>query len=136
MADFVFTNAKVTVNSVDLSDHVRAVTINYEAEIVDDTNMGDTSRNKLPGLLNWTVEIEWSQDYASSKVDATLFSLVGAAAFPISVVPVNTTVAATNPNFNGNCLLASYSPVTGSVGELAIAPTTFEGTGTLSRSTS
>ena len=135
MADFVLSNAKVTINAVDLSDHVRSLTINYEAEVVDDTNMGDTARNKLPGLLNWTVDIEFAQDYASSKVDATLFSLVGAAAFAISIVPVNTTVSATNPNFNGNALLASYPPLTGSVGALATAPIRLEGTGVLSRTT-
>ena len=134
MADFVFTNGKVTINSVDLSDHVRSVTINYEAEIVDDTNMGDTGRNKLPGLTNWTADVEFAQDYASAKVDATLFSLVGAAAFAISVLPVNTTVSATNPNFNGNALLASYPPLTGSVGALATASIRLEGTGTLTRS--
>lgn len=135
MATLVLTDASVTINSVDLSDHVRSVTINYEAEIQDDTNMADTSRNKLPGLKDWSLDIEFSQDYAAAKVDATLFSLVGAAAFAIAIRPTSSAVGTTNPNFNGNALLASYKPVAGTVGSMATATTRFEGTGTLTRST-
>ena len=135
MAAFAFTNAKVTVNSVDLSDHVKSVTINYSAEELDDTAMGDSSHSRLAGLKDWSVDVTWNQDYASAKTDATLWPLVGAAAFAISVVPVNTTVSATNPNYNGNCILTSYQTGNG-VGELASATTTFLGDGTLSRSTS
>lgn len=133
MAFLVLTNAKVTVNAVDLSDHVKSVTVNYSAEILEDTTMGATSKSRVAGLKDWSVEVEFIQDYAASEVDATLFPLVGAAAFAISVVPVNTTVSATNPNFNGNCVLGEYSPVSGSVGELSTVTVTFEGDGTLTR---
>ena len=40
MATFVFTDASVTINSVDLSDHVRSVTLDLSAEEQDDTAMG------------------------------------------------------------------------------------------------
>ena len=133
MAVFAFTNAKVTVNSVDLSDHVKSVSINYSAEELDDTAMGDTSKSRIAGLKDWSVEVTWNQDYATGKVDATCWPLVGAAAFPIAVVPVNAAVSATNPNYNGSCVLTSYATGNG-VGELASGTTTFAGDGTLTRS--
>jgi hypothetical protein len=50
MASFVLTNAYVKINSVDLSDHVRSVKINYSAETPDNTAMGATTHSRLPGL--------------------------------------------------------------------------------------
>lgn len=131
-----FNNAKVTVNSVDLSDHVKSVSISYGAEELDDTVMGDTAKSRLPGLLDWSAEVEWVQDFAASEVDATLFPLVGAASFTFAVVPVNAAVSATNPNFNGNAILTSYQPMGGTVGQLLMAPSTFQGDGVLTRATS
>lgn len=137
MGQLVFTDAKVVVNSVDLSDHVKSVTVNYKAENKDKTAMGDTSRRRMAGLKDFDVQVEFHQDYAAAKVDATLFPLVGAAAFAISVVPVKTdAVSATNPNYNGNVLLENYSPVTAQVGELGTVTVGFPGDGDLARSTS
>lgn len=135
MGSLVWTNAKVTINGVDLSDHVKQVTLNFEAELQDETAMGQTTRINKPGLLAWDVEVQFFQDFAASKVDATLFPLVGAAAFAISVVPVNTTVAATNPNFNGNVVLEKYTPITAAVGDMAVVPVSFKSAGALARTT-
>lgn len=135
MANLVFKNAYVLINSVDLSDHVRQVTLNYKAEQQDDTAMGDSARSRIPGLLDWDLDIEFFQDYASGKVDATLFSLVGAAPFAIAVRPVNTTIASTNPEYQGNAVLESYQPMGGAVGENLMAPTKFMGVGVLTRDT-
>lgn len=133
MATLILTNAHVTINSVDLSDHVRQVTLNYEAEQQDETTMGQTTRKMKPGLLNWSLEVEFVQDYAAGKVDATLFPLVGAAAFTVAVRPVNTAIAATNPEYTGSAVLASYSPMGGSVGDLAVTTASFQPAGTLTR---
>lgn len=136
MAEFVFTDAFVEINTVDLSDHVRSVTIDYSAETPDSTAMGDTAKERLPGLLDWKVDVEFNQDFAAAEVDATLFDLVGAAAFAIAIRPTSDAVGATNPSFEGNCLLASYNPLTGKVGDTATTKASFVGVGTLSRETS
>lgn len=136
MAVFVFKDASVTINSVDLSDHVRQVTINYEAAEGDTTAMGDDSQGRIAGLKNWSIECEFLQDFAASEVDATLFSLVGAAAFAVSVLPTSAAASATNPNFNGNAILTSYTPLGGAVGDVALSTATFMGDGDLTRSTS
>ena len=136
MATFVYTDASVVVNSVDLSDHVKSCTLNYEAEMLDDTVMGDTTRSNIAGLLNWSMDIEFLQDFAAAKVDATLFSLIGAAAFTVTVKPTSGSVSATNPSFSGSAVLESYPPMSGSVGDLETASATFRSAGTLARATS
>ena len=136
MATFVYTEASVGVHSVELSDHVKSCTLNYEAEMLDDTVMGDTTRSNIAGLLNWSIDVEFLQDFASAKVDATLFSLVGAAAFTVTVKPTSASVSATNPSFSGSAVLESYPPMSGSVGDLETASATFRSAGTLARATS
>lgn len=136
MPSFVLTDAYVSINSVNLSDRVRSVRINYQADIVDNTAMGATAHTRLPALRNWSAEVEFNQDYAASNVDATLFPLVGAAAFAVEFRPTSSAASPTNPKFTGNCLLESYAPMAGSVGELATTTVSLTGTGALNRGTS
>lgn len=136
MAKFVMTDAFVSINGVDLSDHVETVELDYRAELQDDTAMGDDTRSRLGGLKDWSLAVTFHQDYAASEVDATLFSLVGSTS-TIIVRPDNSDgVGSTNPNFTGTAILEAYNPMGGAVGELAKATATFQAAGTLSRATS
>ena len=135
MAKFVLTDASLVINSVDLSDHVTSVTLNYEAELGDDTTMGDDTRTNLGGLKNWSIDVEFTQNYASGKVDATLWGIVGASV-PIVLKPTSGAVSATNPSYSGNGVIGSYSPIGNSVGDVAMAPITIAPAGTLTRATS
>lgn len=135
MATFVLTDATVEIDSVDLSDHVISVDLTYEADAVEDTNMGDSTHINLGGLKNWSLSIEFSQDFASGKVDATLFSLVGSTT-TVAVKPTSSATSATNPSFGGTALLTSYNPISGSVGDKLTCTAEFGPAGDLSRSTS
>ncbi len=86
MAEFVFTDASVVINAVDLSDHVRQVTLNYSAELQDDTAMGDDTRSRIGGLKDWSMELEFNQDFAAAEIDVTLFPLVGST-FAVTLKP-------------------------------------------------
>ena len=71
MPTLIYTDALVTINAIDLSDHCRSVQLNYEAEILDDTAMGTSgTRSNRPGLKNWTLTVEFYQDFAAASVDA------------------------------------------------------------------
>lgn len=126
MASFVLKNAYALINSVDLSDHVDSITVNYSAELQDASAMGMASRAKKAGLKDWSLDITWLQDYAASKVDATLFPLVGTQ-FAIEVRGDAGSVSATNPKFTGNGMLESYQPIAGAVGAMAKTPTKIMG---------
>lgn len=135
MATFAFTDASVVVNSEDLSDHVRQVTLNVSADELDDTAMGDTYRSRIGGLLDWSVTIEWNQDFAASEVDATLFPILGTVV-TVTVKPTSAAVSATNPSYSGSVLVNDYSPMSNSVGDLATTSVNWPGAGALTRATS
>lgn len=134
MASFVFTDAVVTINSVALSGAVRSATLNVEADVQEDTAMGDTYRSKLGGLKDWTLELEFNQDFAASQIDATLWPLLGTTT-TVKIKPTSAATSATNPEYSGTALLSEYPPLDGSVGDVATVSVTFEGAGALTRAT-
>lgn len=133
MAKFVFTDGFLSLNAVDLSDHVESITLTHGADTPESTAMSDLSHRRLPGLLDWSVEVSFRQDFAAANVDATLFPLVGAAAFAMEIRPDSAVVSATNPKFTGNVLIQSYGVLTGTVADTANSPVTLIGDGTLTR---
>lgn len=135
MAVFSFKDASVTVGGTDLSDHVRSVSINVSSDELDTTAMGADYRDRIGGLNDWSVSIEFNQDFAASEVDATLFPLLGTAA-ALVVKPTSDAVSSTNPSYSGNVLVNDYTPLDGSVGDLATVSVSWPGAGTLSRATS
>ena len=137
MATFVLYDAYVTVAGVDLSDHVKSVTVDAGQNMVDDTAMGDAFVSNAAGLATWSISVEFLQDYALSKVDATLQPLLGIGTTAALVVrPTSGAVSATNPDYHGTGILESYNPVGGAVGDQAMASATFQSASALSRSTS
>lgn len=127
MAVFVLTDADVTVNSVDLSDYVVSLTLNYEKEQVEVTAMGSTARSYTGGLQANSLDITFNQDFAATKVAATLDALVGTTT-NVVVKPTSSAVGSTNPSYTiTGAYLASTQPVAGSVGDLAQMSVTFTG---------
>ena len=134
MASFVFDDAYVSLGGTDLSDHVRSVTLDTSADLVESQAMGDSWKERLGGLKDWSLSVEFLQDFAAAEVDATLWPLLGTT-FTVAIRPTNAAAAPTNPEYTGAGALESYTPLGGSVGELAMAPITVQGAGELSRAT-
>jgi len=127
VAVFVLTDASVTVNSVDLSDYVTAVTLNYETDSVEVTAMGATGHKFTGGLQNISLDVTFNQDFAASQVAATLDALVGTTT-TVVVKPTSAAVGATNPSYTiTDAFLAATQPVNGSVGDLATMSVSFTG---------
>lgn len=136
MASFVLLDAEVVINGVDLSDHAQQVSLEYRGELQDETAMGDTTRKRLSGLKDWSLNVTFKSDFAAGKVDATLFSLIGGAAVTVTTMANKTAgVSATNPRFSGSAVLENYTPIGGQVGALATTAVVFRASGTLSRLT-
>jgi len=122
VSEFVLLDASCEIGPaggalVDLSDHCRSVTIDYSAETPESTAMGDTSKNRLPGLLDWKIDVEFNQDYAAANVDATLFPLVGAAV-DVDICATSAVAGATNPHYTGTGIISTYNPLAGKVGDV------------------
>lgn len=134
MAKQVFTNAVVTVNGIDFSDHIAAVTIDQSADEIETTAFGTAGwRTRTAGLKDGSVQLDWHQDFASS-VDATLSSAWGSVG-TVVVIPNGTAVSASNPRHTLPVVLSSYSPVAGAVGDLLTFSTTWAAAGAFARST-
>jgi hypothetical protein len=134
MAKQVFTNAVVTVNGTDFSDHIAAVTIEQSADEIETTAFGATGwRTRTVGLKDGSVTLDWHQDFSSS-VDATLSSAWGAVG-TVTVMPNGTAIGATNPRWTCPVVLSGYSPVAGSVGDLLTFSTTWAAAGAFARAT-
>jgi len=118
MATLAFMDARVEVNSVDLSDWVTSVELPIEYEELEDTAMGDSGRSRIAGLQDSTISINFNQDFAASAVDATLWAARGTVVV-VKVRPTSASIAATNPEYVGSYLVSQYNPFGNSVGELA-----------------
>ena len=77
MAVFLQNDVVVSVNSVDLSDHVASITWTETADELETTAMGDGNRTRIGGLKDGSVSIEFHQDFAASETYITLYSLLG-----------------------------------------------------------
>lgn len=124
MATHALIDARVEINSVDLSDWATSVTLPIEFEALEDTAFGDTARSRLAGLQDSTLQINWNQDFAASAVDATLWAAKGTI-IVVKIRPTTAAIGATNPEYVGSYLVASYSPFTSNVGELAKTSTSW-----------
>ena len=133
MAQLVLTNADITVNGVVLSDRANSVELNYEVESVEVTAFG-TNRSFIGGLQNNTITIEFMQDFAAAETEATIYPLVGQQT-SVTVRPSASATSATNPLYTvTGTFLSSHTPVSATVGELAMTSLTFTG-GTLVKTT-
>lgn len=135
MAKLVLTDASVTINSVDLSDHVQSVTLNYNADQVEITSMGDTAHLFTGGLDNVTCDVTLFQDLAASEVEATVYDLVNTTT-TVVIKATSDAVAADNPSYTlADTFVASHTPVAGTVGDAAMTTLNFVG-GTITKATS
>jgi hypothetical protein len=131
MAIYVNKDITVLVNAVDLTTYVTNVEVVKAVDSVESTAMSSTSTNGhtfVGGIQNNTVTISFNQDFAATKVNATLTALVGVQT-TVVVRPTSAVVGATNPNFTlTGALMSEYRPVTGAVGDLAtVGAITFNG---------
>ena len=114
----------VTLNSVDLSDQVTAVTINQTFDELETTSMGASSHTFVKGLESSTVTLDFINSYASSEVAATLQAAYGTTV-PLVIKPTSAVISATNPEYQTTILVNNLTPVSGSVGDLSTQSITF-----------
>ena len=136
MARIVLTDAYVSINSTDLSDHINSVEIAQSFDSVETTAFGDSGRTRTGGLEDSSVTLSFHQDFAAASVDATIAPLVGGtASFEIRAVGTATAVSATNPKYTGTVLVTEWNPISGGVGELSTADVTWPVSGQVTRGT-
>jgi len=138
MARIVLTDVKCTINGVNLSDHIASVTLNTGTDVVETTAFSSTAaKTRVGGLQDNSVTLEFHQDFASNNVEQTIngsSSLVGTVT--TVVVSPTSTVSATSPSYSFSALVAEWTPLSGSVGELSTASVTWPISGAITKATS
>ena len=135
MAKQVATNVVVKIGGVDLSSYVSNVSLSSSADAIEVTSFSSAgARERVSGLKDNSVTIDFMQDFAAGAVDATLFPLFNTLA-TVVIVPTSGTVSATNPSYTAVCLANSYTPFASSVGDIATLSVTWPTSGTVTRAT-
>jgi len=125
MAVFLNNKVGVKVNSVDLSDHVTAVTLNRSFDELEVSAMGDTGHKYVKGLEASSVTISFLNDTASANVLATLQAAWGTSVTVVLLQEKGTAVGATNPLYTMTCLVNNTTDINGGVGDLGMQDVTW-----------
>ena len=132
MAKQILKDVTVSVGGVALGTSVKSVEISLTADAKETTAFGDGWTQRIAGLKDGSIKIDFLQDYAAASVEATLFPLFGTLA-TVVIVPNTGTVSATNPSYTAVCLVNQLSPVAGAVGDVATQSVTWPTSGTVTK---
>jgi hypothetical protein len=133
MPRIVLTNAQITINAVDLSDHIASVTLSTSNDVVDTTGFSSTAaRTRVAGLGDNSITLEFHQDFATSNVEQTIYPLIGTNT-TVVVKPTTSAVGPTNPSYSCSATVSEWQPLSGAVGELATASVTWPISGAITK---
>jgi hypothetical protein len=122
----------LTVNAVDLSSLVSAVTINRTFDELEITAMGDSGHRYTKGLEASSITIDFFNDAATAKTLQTLnSSSVWGNNVTVTVKQTSATTAADNPLYTMTCLVNNTTPINGAVGDLSTQSVTWNVSGTI-----
>lgn len=119
MAKHVLYNASITLNSVDLSDHVESVSFTVELNDQDAAAMQDVEDYSMPSTRKVSdIKFKMYQDFASSKTYATLMTLwTNRTSFNAVIKADSGANATTNPQFTVSSFIKSFPVVDGKRGD-------------------
>ena len=118
MAIFLSNEVVVTLNAVDLSDHVTSATINRVFDELEVTAMGDTSHVFVKGLEASTITLDFLNDTATSNVLQTLQAAWGTTV-ALTLKQTSGATSATNPLYSTTVLLNNTTDINGAVGDIS-----------------
>ena len=139
MARLVLTYVNISVAGVDLSDHIASVTLGSTYDVLETTafadgNVPQAAKNRIAGLVDNSVTLEFHQDFAAASVEATVYPLLGTVV-AVEVQPVNAAISVDSPLYTFNALVSEWTPLNGAVGELATASVTWPISGQITKDT-
>ena len=124
MAIYLSNTVVVTLNSVALTDHCTAATINRSFDELEVTAMGDTAHKFVKGLESSTITLDFLSDTAAANVNATLQAAWGTTV-PITLKQTSAAVSATNPQYATTILVNNTTDINGAVGDIGTQSITF-----------
>jgi len=137
VAVFLNNQAGLKIGTVDLSDHVKSITINQKFDELEVTAMGDTGHKFVKGLESASITVSFLNDTATASVLTTLQTAYGtSAAFKaVNTGGATPTISATNPLYSGLILINNLTPINGAVGDISTQDITFTVNGSITYAT-
>lgn len=129
MAIYLDNQVGLKIATVDLSEYVTSITLTQTFDEVETTSMGASAHQFSKGLEASTLQVDFLNDWAASKVQATLQAAYGTSVTAL-IVPVraasSTVISATNPLYTVSILVNNLTPVgTGGPEDYARSSMTF-----------
>lgn len=136
MAIYLDNNVGLKIATVDLSEYVTSITLLQTFDEVETTTMGAGSHVFSKGLESSTLQVDFLNDWAASKVQATLQAAYGTSVTAVVIPVKGTAVGATNPLYTVSILVNNLTPVgTGGPEDYARSSMTFTCTSTVAYAT-
>ena len=140
MAIYLDNLVGLKIATVDLSEYVTSITLTQTFDEVETTSMGSSAHTFAKGLESSTLQVDFLNDWAASKVQATLQAAYGTSVTAL-IVPVRaasaTPISATNPLYTVSILVNNLTPVgTGGPEDYARSSMTFTCTSAVAYATS
>jgi hypothetical protein len=115
----------VKIATVDVSDMITAATLNYAADEIEVTAMGDTSHKFVKGLESGTLTLSFMNDVASSDILDTLITAFGTTVAVKLVQDKVASVADSNKLYTFDILVNNLTPINGTPADISTQDVTF-----------
>lgn len=126
-------NPTVFIGAVDVTAMCNSAVLTVGYDSLESTSFGDLGHLYVKGLQSVGVELTLFDYYGAGSAEATLFAAVGAGTTTIVISPAGASESATNPEYTiTNAMMATFTPINATVGELSMINASFTG-GTFAR---
>ena len=136
MSSFVGNAGAIKINGAAVAE-VRSYSIEMTADTIEQTVMGDASRQYVKGLSTFsgTADVYWDPAHftGTNDIDGEIFAAVGDAGTTIAIYPEGD-VGSSDKIMSGNIVVTGYT-INGSFDGMIEASISFQGTGALTYAT-
>ena len=137
MSSFVGNAGAIKINGAAVAE-VRSYSIEMTADTIEQTVMGDASRQYVKGLSTFsgTADVYWDPEHftGTNDLDGEIFASVGDAGTTIAIYPSGDVGVGTDKIMSGNIVVTGYT-INGSFDGMIEASISFQGTGALTYAT-
>ena len=121
-------NPTVTIGGVDVTQNTSAASLEIGYDSLESTTFGDTGHRFVSGLQMVNVTLTMFMNYGTGEIEATLFDQVGDGTTTLVISPSGASESASNPEYTiSNAMLASFTPIVTTVGELSQVSVSYVG---------
>lgn len=137
MSSFVGNAGAIKINGAAVAE-VRSYSIEMTSDTIEQTVMGDGTRQYVKGIATWsgTADVYWDPAHftGTNNIDGEIFGSVGDAGASLAVYPEGDVGAGSDKIMSGDIIVTGYT-INGSFDGMIEASISFQGTGALTYAT-